>query len=72
MIRRANGKQKPDEVSNGTHVGVTSLVAGRLIEIPTAIERDGEVYTVVSYKKTKFANVAQMEPHKKSNKQKPR
>ena len=73
MIGRANGKNnnryaplsddstKPDEVSNGTNVGVTARVAGKLIEIPTAIERDGEVYTVVPYKKTKLANVAQME-----------
>ena len=84
MIGRANGKNnnryaplsddsaKPDEVSNGSNVGVTALVAGKLIEIPTSIERDGEVYTVVPYKKTKFANVAPMQPHGKSNKKKPR
>ena len=84
MIGRADGKNnnryaplsddsaKPDEVSNGSNVGVTALVAGTLIEIPTSIERGGEVYTVVPYKKTNFANVAPMQPHGKSNKQKPR
>ena len=66
MIGRANGKNnnryaplsdeiaKADEVSIGSTFGFTTVVSGNLIEIPTSIERVGEVYTVVPYKNTKI------------------
>ena len=63
MIGRANGKNnnryaplsdeiaKPDEVSIGSTFGFHIMVSGNLIEIPTSIEQEGEVYTVVPTKR---------------------